>query len=60
MQMSKVNFRRLSFELYFRLHFQFRVDNEAEKFIDIEKPAHQSSFHHLSLNIQKQLISGMC
>jgi len=40
-----------------RRHFQFRVDNDQTKFIDIEIPAHHASFHHLSLNIQKESIS---
>ena len=42
----------------FRLNLQFRIDNDQTKFIDIELPAHLASFHILSLNIQRQSISG--
>jgi len=40
-----------------RLNFQFRIDNDQTKFIDIELPAHRASFHRLSLNIQGKSIS---
>lgn len=36
-----------------RLGFDFRVDNGDTAFIEIEEPAHRSSFHSLSLNIQQ-------
>lgn len=34
-----------------RKGFQFRVDNGKTPFIEIEEPAHRSTFHSLSLNI---------
>jgi len=37
-----------------RLGFDFRIDDGATAFIEIEEPAHHSQFHRLSLNIKKK------
>ena len=42
----------------FRQKFEFRVDDDDTKFIDIESPAHRSEFHRLSLNVERKSVTG--
>jgi len=40
-----------------RQKFEFRVDDDDTKFIDIESPAHRSEFHRLSLNVERKSVT---